>query len=144
MNTTNGGWWLTWRKQHDKLTQMFAIIKTGGKQYIVKPGDKVKVEKLDAPQSEEVVFDDVLLLAPNKPEESVIGGQLVKDYIVKGKVLKQGKGEKVIVYKYKPKKRYDKKQGHRQFYTEVEIIEIGKKISPAAKEAAPTKVSTVT
>ncbi|MBI3274077.1 MAG: 50S ribosomal protein L21 [Candidatus Colwellbacteria bacterium] len=101
---------------------MFAIIKTGGKQYIVSPGDKIKVEKLKTPESEEVVFDSVLLFFD---KEIQIGAPYVKDYIVNGRVLKQSKGDKIIVYKYKAKKRYHKKQGHRQLFSEVEILSIG-------------------
>lgn len=104
-----------------KLFLMFAIIKTGGKQYIVQPGDKIKVEKLETPEGKEVVFDRVLLVSD---KETAIGTPYLIDYIVKGKVLRQGKGKKIIVYKYKPKKRYHKKQGHRQLYAEVEILSI--------------------
>ncbi len=105
---------------------MFAIIKTGGKQYLVKPGDKIKIEKIDAPQDKEVVFDNVLMVAGDKPEETLIGAPYVKEYRVRGKMIGQGKGEKVIVYKYKSKKRYHKKQGHRQYFSEIEILEITK------------------
>jgi len=115
---------------------MFAIIKTGGKQYIVSPGDKIKVEKLETPDGEEVVFDSVLLFSD---KETQVGAPYIKDYIVKGKILKQGNGEKIIVYKYKAKKRYHKKQGHRQLFTEVEIISIGKKAAKKTKSAASAK-----
>lgn len=102
----------------------FAIIKTGGKQYIARPGKKVKIEKIETPEGGEVVFDNVLFVSD---KENLIGTPYVKGYIVKGKVLKQGKGEKVIVYKYKAKKHYDRKVGHRQLYTEVEIVNIERK-----------------
>jgi len=101
---------------------MLAIIKTGGKQYKVSPGDKIKVEKLDAKEGKEVIFNQVLLVA-NK-EEPKIGTPLVKGAKVKAKVLKQGKGKKVIVFKYKAKKRYQKKKGHRQPYTELVILSV--------------------
>ena len=101
---------------------MLAIIKTGGKQYIVKPGDKIKVEKLDKKEGEEFSFPDVLLVEKNKKVE--IGMPLVKNAKVEAKILKHGKGEKIIVFKYKPKKRERKKTGHRQPYTEIEIIGI--------------------
>ncbi|MCD6500744.1 50S ribosomal protein L21 [bacterium] len=106
---------------------MLAVIRTGGKQYLVSPGDKIKIEKIEKKEGEEVVFSDILLLEKNKKVE--IGTPKVKGAKVIGKVLKQGKGEKVIIFKYKPKKRYKKKQGHRQPYTEVEItkIELGNK-----------------
>ena len=100
---------------------MIAIIKTGGKQYIVKPGDKLKVEKLDKKEGEEFSFSDVLLVENNDKVE--IGSQLLKAE-VSAKVLSHGKGDKVIVYKYKPKKRESRKIGHRQPFTEVEILEI--------------------
>ncbi len=116
---------------------MFAIIKTGGKQYIVRAGDKIKVEKLDAPEGSGVVF--VALLVSDK--ETVLGTPHVNGYNIKAKVLRHGKGEKIIVYKYKPKKRYHKKQGHRQLFTEVEILSIGKETVTAAKPEGEVKVA---
>lgn len=101
---------------------MIAIIKTGGKQYKVSPGDKIKVEKLDKEEGKEIVFGDVLLV--EKSRKVQIGTPLVKGAKVTAKVLKQGRGKKVIVFKYKPKTRYKKKQGHRQSFTEVEIAKI--------------------
>ena len=101
---------------------MFAIIKTGGKQYKVSPGDKIKIEKLDAAEGQEVIFDQVLLLEKNKKTE--IGTPFIKDAKVIAKVIKQGKGKKVIAFKYKKRKRYKKKTGYRWPYTETEIIEI--------------------
>lgn len=103
---------------------MLAVIKTGGKQYIVRPGEKIKIEKLDVKEGENLVFQDVLLLQKGKDVE--IGAPLVKGAQVIGKVLKQGKGAKVIVFKYKAKKRYKVKKGHRQPFTEVEITKIEK------------------
>lgn len=101
---------------------MLAVIKTGGKQYLVKPGDKIKVEKLDKKEGQEIVFSDVLLVEKNKKVE--IGCPKVKDAKVEAKVLSQGKGDKIIVFKYKSKKRYKRKIGHRQPYTEIEITGI--------------------
>ncbi len=101
---------------------MLAVIKTGGKQYLVKPGDKIKVEKLPKKEGEEIIFDQVLLIEDGKNVK--IGKPLVENAKVKGKILEQGKGEKIIVFKYKAKKRYKKKMGHRQLYTLVEITEI--------------------
>ena len=118
---------------------MFAIIKTGGKQYIVHPGDKIKIEKLDVAEGKEVVFSDVLLVADKDVQ---IGMPYVSGYKVKAKVLAQGRGKKIIVYKYKPKKRYHKKQGHRQAYTEIEILGIGKGAAIKAKSAAKTTKKT--
>ena len=101
---------------------MLAIIKTGGKQYKVSKGDKIKVEKLNAKEGDEVVFDSVLLVEKNKKTE--IGKPLIKNAQVKGKVLKQTRAKKVEIVKHKAKKRYNLKKGHRQYYTEVEIVEI--------------------
>lgn len=99
---------------------MLAVIKTGGKQYIVSPGQKIKIEKLNVQEGEEIIFSDVLLLATD--EEVKIGTPLVENAKIVAKVLSHGKAKKVIVFKYKPKTRYKKKKGHRQQYTEVEII----------------------
>lgn len=101
---------------------MLAIIKTGGKQYLVQPGDKIKVEKLDAKEEKEITFSDVLLLEKSKKLE--IGTPTVKSARVRAKVLRHGKGEKLIIFKYKPKKRYKRKIGHRQQFTEIEIVSI--------------------
>ncbi|MDI6883182.1 MAG: 50S ribosomal protein L21 [Patescibacteria group bacterium] len=101
---------------------MLAVIKSGGKQYLVSPGDKIKIEKLSKKEGEEIIFEDVLLLEKNKKLE--IGRPVVKGAKVKAKILRQGKGKKVIIFKYKAKKRYKKKQGHRQPFTEVEITKI--------------------
>jgi len=100
---------------------MLAIIKTGGKQYIVKPGDKLKIEKLDKKEGEEISFSDVLLVEKSKKVD--VGTPLVKAE-VQAKVLSQGKEDKVIVFKYKAKKRYSRKIGHRQPFTEIEITGI--------------------
>jgi len=99
-----------------------AIIKTGGKQYRVSEGDEVKVEKLDYEEGETVEFDRVLLV--DDEDDTEIGKPFVEDATVKGEVLEQGKGEKVIVFKYKSKERYKNKKGHRQPYTKVKIGEI--------------------
>lgn len=101
---------------------MLAVIKTGGKQYRVSPKDKLKIEKLDLAEGSEVVFDSVLLVENGK--DITIGEPLVKGATVVGKVLKQAKADKVMTFKKKAKKRYKVKKGHRQNYTEVEIVEI--------------------
>ena len=105
---------------------MLAVIKTGGKQYLVSPGDKIKIEKLDKKEGQEVTFKDVLLV--QKARKLEIGTPKVKGAKVLGKVILQGKSKKVIIFKYKASKRYKLKKGHRQLFTEVEItkIEIGK------------------
>jgi large subunit ribosomal protein L21 len=101
---------------------MLAVIKTGGKQYIVTPGQKIKIEKISKKEEGEITFDEVLLLEKNKKVE--IGTPLVKGAKVTGKILKQGKGKKVIAFKYKAKKREKTKKGHRQPFTEVQIAKI--------------------
>jgi large subunit ribosomal protein L21 len=101
---------------------MLAVIKTGGKQYLVSPGQKIKIEKLEKKEGSEVSFSEVLLLEKNKKVE--IGAPKVSGAKVIGKVLGQGKGDKVIIFKYRAKKRYKVKKGHRQPYTEVEITGI--------------------
>jgi len=101
---------------------MLAVIKTGGKQYLVSPGEKIKIEKLNKKEGAEVTFNEVLLMEKNKKVE--IGDPQVKGVKVTGKVLKQDKNKKVIIFKYKAKKRYQVKKGHRQPFTEVQIINI--------------------
>ena len=100
---------------------MYAIIQTGGKQYRVQQGDVIYVEKLDA-EPESTIDFEVLLLGGGK--KVAVGKPILKKAKVQGKVLGQGRGEKIIVYKYKAKKNYRRKQGHRQPYTKVEITEI--------------------
>ena len=101
---------------------MYAIIRTGGKQYNVSVGDEVLVEKLNAEVGEEVSFE-VLMLADDSGIK--IGTPVVEGVSAKAVVVEHGKGKKVIVFKYKPKKNYRKKQGHRQPYTMVKIKAIG-------------------
>ena len=109
---------------------MLAVIKTGGKQYLVKPGDKIKVEKLDAKEGKEFTLSEVLLcdtstsLSASENNKVEFGSPFVKGAKVTAKVLRHGKGEKLIIFKYKPKKRYKRKIGHRQQFTEVEIMKI--------------------
>jgi len=100
----------------------FAVIETGGKQYKVQPGEKIKVEKLDRTTGEEVVFDKVLLAVDGS--EVLIGTPYLKDKNVFAKLLKQGRHDKKIVFRYHSKTRYRKKKGHRQPYTELEILKI--------------------
>ena len=101
---------------------MYAVIKTGGKQYRVQQGDVIFVEKLNAQADEAVTFEEVLLAGDG--EQSKIGAPVVAGAKVEGKVLAQVKSKKVVVYKYKAKKGERKKQGHRQPYTKVEIVAI--------------------
>lgn len=101
---------------------MFAIIRTGGKQYSVEKGTVLKIEKLDKEEGSEIVFDDVLLVDSN--EEIIVGKPKVEKAKVIAKILVQGRGKKQIIFKYKNKTRYSVKNGHRQPYTEVEITDI--------------------
>lgn len=101
---------------------MLAIIKTGGKQYKVGVGDKIKVEKLEGKEGSKVAFKEVLFVGSDK--DMKIGDPLVKGAKVEGKILKTAKGKKVVGIKFKAKKRYKVKFGHRQTMTEVEITAI--------------------
>ena len=101
---------------------MLAVIKTGGKQYDVREGDKIEIEKLEGKAGDKLVFDEVLLVDDEK--EIKIGDTVVKGAKVEGKILEQKRDDKVTVIKQKPKKRYFKKQGHRQHLTVVEITKI--------------------
>ncbi len=101
---------------------MYAIIQTGGKQYKVEVGDQILVEKLDADANAEVDFE-TLLVADDSGVK--VGKPVLDGVAVRGKVLEHGKGKKVVVFKYKPKKNIRTKRGHRQPYTKVEILAIG-------------------
>lgn len=100
---------------------MEAIIKTGGKQYSVAKGTKLNIEKLEGKPGDSITFDQVLMVGGDSVK---IGAPFVAGAKVVAKILSQGKGQKVIIYKYKRRKGYHKKQGHRQFQTRVEIQEI--------------------
>ena len=100
---------------------MYAIIATGGKQYRVSEGDVIRVEKLNAEAGSSYKFDQILMFGG---EETKIGTPVVEGASVEATVMGDGKAKKVIVYKYKPKTGYHKKNGHRQQYTEVKIDKI--------------------
>ena len=100
----------------------FAVIKTGGKQYIAQEAEKLKVEKIIGEEGQEIEFDQVLLVSDGKKIE--LGQPYLENKTVKAKILKQSRAKKITVIKYKPKTRYRKKTGHRQSYTEVEILKI--------------------
>ena len=104
---------------------MLAVIKTGGKQYLVSPGDTIKIEKIEGDAGNAVEFAGVLLWE-NKGDTKV-GVPFLEEMKVTGKIEDQIKGDKIIVFKYKAKKRYRKKQGHRQKYTMVKIEKISTK-----------------
>ncbi|MGL5206795.1 MAG: 50S ribosomal protein L21 [Acidaminococcaceae bacterium] len=101
---------------------MYAIIQTGGKQYRVSEGDVLSIEKLTVAEGEEVVFDQVLTVVSDGDVK--IGKPVVEGAKVTAKVVEHGKGEKILVFKYKAKSNYRKRQGHRQPYTKVEISKI--------------------
>ncbi len=103
---------------------MFAVIKTGGKQYKVAEGDKVLIEKLTKEAGEEFDFEEVLLVTNGSPETAQIGQPFIPGAKVHAKVLEQGKAKKKIVFRYHSKTRYKKKKGHRQPFTKVEILKI--------------------
>ena len=104
------------------ITNMLAIIKTGGKQYKVAQGDKIKVEKLEGEAGTAITFSEVLFVGDEK--EVKIGTPLVAGAKVEAKIVEQGRHKKVWGIKHKPKKRYKVKFGHKQLYTEVEILKI--------------------
>ena len=101
---------------------MFAIIETGGKQYKVTEQDIIFVEKLDCEEGSEVVFDKVVAVSTEAGFKA--GTPVVDGAVVKGTVVKNGKGKKIYVLKYKSKKNEKKKMGHRQPYTKVQIVKI--------------------
>ncbi|MGI6239518.1 MAG: 50S ribosomal protein L21 [Christensenellales bacterium] len=101
---------------------MYAVIQTGGKQYRVRQGDVIFIEKLDNQAGDMVSFDEVLFVS--KDDGAMIGTPTVPGAKVEGKVLSQVKGRKIVVYKFKAKKNVRKKQGHRQPYTKVEITAV--------------------
>ena len=101
---------------------MYAVIVSGGKQYKVSEGDVIRVEKLKVEEGAKITFDQVLLLNDGSLK---IGTPTVANAKVSGTVLQNGKGKKVIVYRYKRKSGYHKKNGHRQLFTEVKIDKIG-------------------
>lgn len=100
---------------------MYAIIKTGGKQYCVEEGKVITIEKLDVEAGAEVAFDEVLLVSADSVK---IGQPTVAGAKVTGKVLEQGKGAKIRIFKYKAKSNYRRRQGHRQPFTKVQIEKI--------------------
>ena len=113
---------------------MYAIIETGGKQYRVQEGDVITVEKLDVNAGDTVELDKVLVLSDDNGLK--VGTPYVEGAKVIAEAVENGKGKKVIIFKYKAKKDYRKKQGHRQPYTMIEIKSLGGK---AAAKAAPKK-----
>ncbi len=103
---------------------MYAVVKTGGKQYRVSPGEKLKVEQIPADIGSEVVLDQVLMVADG--DDVTVGNPVVAGASVKAKVLSHGRHAKVTIFKMRRRKHYQKHQGHRQNYTELQIESIGK------------------
>lgn len=104
---------------------MIAVIKTGGKQYLVKKGDKLRVEKIaKVEEGKNVTFEEVLMVGEASGAKSQVGTPVVKGAKVEAKVLEQGRARKIEVRKFKAKSRYARNYGHRQPYTEVEILSI--------------------
>jgi large subunit ribosomal protein L21 len=101
---------------------VYAIIKTGGKQYRVAPGDILRVERLPGERGDEVILDQVLLVAEG--EQVQVGQPLVANATVRGQIVRQGQGKKIIVFKKKRRKNYRRKQGHRQLFTALQVNEI--------------------
>ncbi|MBR6351836.1 MAG: 50S ribosomal protein L21 [Firmicutes bacterium] len=126
---------------------MYAVVQTGGKQYRVSEGDVISVEKLNAEAGSTVVLNEVLVIGGEA--ETVVGKPFIEGAAVSAEVLENGKGKKVIIFKYKAKKDYRRKQGHRQPYTKLQIKSISAngefKAEPAKAEAVkaeePAKVN---
>ena len=120
---------------------MYAVVVTGGKQYRVCPGDKIRVEKLNVEAGESVCLDKVLVLGGEG--ETMVGAPYVEGAAVDAEVVANGKADKVIIFKYKAKKDYRKKQGHRQPYTELKIngISVNGEVKAKVKEAPKAEVA---
>ncbi len=117
---------------------MYAVIETGGKQYRVQNGDRIAVEKLNIEDGQQVVFDKVLVAGEGA--DAKVGTPYLDGVTVEGKVIESGRGKKVVIFKYKAKKDYRKKQGHRQPYTLVEITAVaGKQAETKPAEATPAE-----
>ena len=120
---------------------MYAIVEIAGQQFKVEEGKKIFVHKLELEEGTEVEFDKVLLI--ENGENIIIGEPVIKDALVEGKILEQVRGDKVIVFKKKRRKGYQKSTGHRQYFTHVEIVSILEKAEGrkpkkvAAKESTP-------
>ena len=119
---------------------MYAVFKSGGKQYRVSKGEKLKLEKLEANVGKKVVFDQVLSVGEGK--DINIGTPYLADAIVEAKVIDEGKDKKIEVVKFKRRKNYKRNFGHRQHYSLIEVINITvKKKKAAPKKAAPKKAA---
>lgn len=118
---------------------MIAVVKIGGHQEIVQAGDIIQVDKIDAKEGAKVSLETLLISEPDGKGFKV-GAPILKDVAVEAKIVDHGKGEKIRIYKMKPRKRYRRTQGHRQDYTTIEIVNVGGKAAKApAKKAAAKK-----
>ncbi len=116
---------------------MYAVIRTGSKQYKVSPGDRITVEKIDMPEGKKYSFEDVVLY--HDGEKVVSDPKDLSKVRVAARVIEQGRAKKVVVFKYKPKKGYHKKKGHRQELTRLEIEEVVMRKTAPRKSASPEK-----
>lgn len=119
-------------EQLNKETEMYAIVEIAGQQFKVEEGKKIFVHRLEAEKDKIIEFDRVLLFEDN--DKILVGEPTIENFIVEGKVVDQVKGDKVIVFKMKKKKGFRIKNGHRQSFSEIEIIGIGEKGSIVRKE----------
>jgi large subunit ribosomal protein L21 len=116
---------------------MYAIVKIGGKQYRAEPGKNLVVEKLTSDVGSSLEFGEVLLISDG--ENSQIGQPFVDGAVVSAEVASQFRGKKIIVFKYKPKIKYRRKTGHRQYYTLLKINSVGGESSDSSSEAKPAR-----
>ena len=117
-----------------EVGKIYAIIETGGKQYKVTPGETIDVERLDVAEGSNIDLDRVLLIADG--DKVTVGSPTIDGAKVVATAKGEGKGKKIIVFKYKPKVRYRKKTGHRQFYTRLAIDSV---VAPGAEQGEPAK-----
>jgi large subunit ribosomal protein L21 len=99
-----------------------AVIRTGGKQYRVSAGDLIQIEKIEGAAGDKITFDEVLFLGGDAPK---FGSPLVEGAKVQAEIIRQARGDKIVVFKFKRRKKHRKKQGHRQSFTAVKITEVG-------------------
>lgn len=123
---------------------MFAVVYIGGKQYKVSEKDELRVEKIDLEEGKKLKIDEVLLISDSEGKELKLGTPLVEGAHVECSVMEHGKGDKIRVFKMKPKKRYSVTQGHRQPYTLLKVLKIstvGKKVEAKKEEATEKKAA---
>lgn len=120
----------------------FAVIKTGGKQYKVSPGEQLKIEKIKGEVGDKITFDQVLLISDAKGEKVDLGQPYLTGQTVEAEIMAQGRNRKINVVKYKAKIRYHKVYGHRQHFTQVKIIKIGGLAKTAVSKSTAKKPAT--